>query len=46
MKRLAFVTNSGVGKFAEKIGSHFVAAEVKTFAFNELDQAKAWILQP
>jgi len=44
--RLAFVTDSAVGTFAEKIGNHFVAAKVKTFLFNELDQAKQWILQP
>ncbi len=43
--RLAFVTDSAIGSFVEKIGSHFVAAEVKTFPFNELDQAKQWILQ-
>ena len=42
--RLAFVTDSIVGSFAEKISDHFVAAEVKSFPYNALDKAKHWIL--
>lgn len=42
--RIAFVTDSPIGHFAEKIGSHFVQAEVKDFPFNELEQARNWIL--
>ena len=41
---LAFVTDSIIGNLAEKIGSHFVAAEVKTFPYKQLDEAKGWVL--
>ena len=45
IKRLAFVTNFPVGSFAETIASYFVKAEIKNFAFEQLDEAKAWILE-
>jgi len=45
IKRLAFVTNSSLGGFAETIASHFVKAEIKNFAFDQLDEAKVWILE-
>lgn len=41
---VAFVTNSVVGKLAEHIAIHFVSAKVKKFSFDELDDAKKWIL--
>jgi len=43
VSHIAFVTNSFVGTFSEHITSHFVNAEVKNFAFNELEEAKTWI---
>ena len=42
--RLAFVTDSMVGKFAENIASHFVKAEVQSFSFDKLEEAQQWIL--
>ncbi len=42
---LAFVSDSIVGEFAEKIGYHFVDAEIKTFPFDQMDNAKQWILE-
>jgi len=45
IKRLAFVTDSIIGNFSEKISSHFVAAEIKTFPFEQLENAKKWILE-
>ena len=44
VSHIAFVTDSFVGEVAERIGSHFVNAKVKNFAFNELEDAKKWIL--
>ena len=44
IKKLAFVTDSYVGDMAEKIGSHFVSAEVKNFDYDALREAKEWIL--
>jgi len=43
--RLAFVTDSIIGKLSEKISSHFVAAKIKTFPFDQLKSAKKWILE-
>ena len=40
---IAFVTNSSLAGFAEHIASHFVSAEIKSFSFNELDNAVKWI---
>ena len=45
ISNVAFVTDSAVGEFAENIGNHFVSAEVKHFSFNELEDAKRWILE-
>ena len=42
--RLAFVTDSAVGGFAEKIGNHFVSAEIKEFPYADLEAARSWIL--
>ena len=43
IEKLAFVTDSIVGDFAEKISSHFVSAEIKSFPYDSLDKAKEWI---
>jgi len=45
IKKLAFVTDSFVGEMAERVGSHFVSAEVKDFDFTALNEAKNWILE-
>jgi hypothetical protein len=44
IKKLAFVTDSFVGEMGEKVGSHFVSAEVKNFDYDALREAKEWIL--
>ncbi len=46
VRRVAFVTDSSIADIAEKVASHFVAAQVKHFPFSELDRAKLWILDP
>ena len=43
IKKLAFVSNSSVGDFAEMVSSHFVEAVVKNFDYDKLDDAKEWI---
>ncbi len=43
--RLAFVTDSIVGKFAEHIANHFVKAEVQSFSFDQLEEAQTWIVE-
>ena len=42
--RLAIATDSQIGNFAKMIGSHFVSAEIMNFSFEELEQAKKWII--
>lgn len=42
---VVFVTDSPIGNIAEKLGNHFIEAEVKEFTFNELEQARSWILR-
>ena len=41
--RVAFATDSLVGRFAESVAGHFVNAEIKLFSYEELQQAKSWI---
>ncbi|MBL4760418.1 MAG: STAS/SEC14 domain-containing protein [Mariprofundaceae bacterium] len=40
---VAFVTDSPIGSLAEHVASHFVHAEVKNFAFSELEKSMQWI---
>lgn len=42
ISRIAFATDSVIKNFAEKVGSHFVSAEIKGFSYQELKQAKNW----
>ena len=44
VKRIAFVTDSPVGSFAEAIGNHFVSAEIRHFAYDEFSHARNWVL--
>ncbi len=43
VSRVALVTDSIIGDFAEHLGSHFVYAEVKKFSFDALKDAKQWV---
>lgn len=43
IKRVALATDSPIGDFAEKIANHFVKAEVKTFDYDDRDQARLWL---
>ena len=42
--KVALVTNSKLGDVAERLASHFVAAEIKHFAGGELEAARKWVL--
>ena len=44
VSRIAFVTDSPIGSFAESIARHFVNAEIKNFDFCELETSRKWIL--
>lgn len=43
VKKIAVVTDSHLGDAAERIASHFVAADIKHFPAGDIDAAKAWI---
>ena len=43
VSRVAFVTDSAIGKFAEPIGSHFVKAEIRSFPYQDFNQASEWV---
>ena len=43
VSRVALVTDSALGTFAEAVASHFVNAEIKVFPFLEMEAAKTWI---
>jgi len=45
VKKIAVVTDSALGDFAEHLASHFVSAEIKHFSAKELDAAKQWIMK-
>ena len=44
VSHVAVVTDSVIGDFAEKIVAHFIAAEIRHFAFDDLNKARDWIL--
>jgi hypothetical protein len=43
IKKVAIVTDSILGEAAEHIASHFVAAEIRQFAGDQVEEAKAWL---
>ena len=44
VKKIAVVTDSPMGRVGERLGSHFVAAEIKHFPAGKMEDAKRWIL--
>ena len=44
VKKIAVVTDSALGDFAERLASHFVSAEIKHFPEGQADKARQWIL--
>lgn len=46
VRRIAVVTDSHLGDLAERLASHFVAAEFRHFPAGRTAEAKAWITGP
>jgi hypothetical protein len=44
IKKIGLVTDSPVGKVAERLASHFVSAEIRRFSAGELEAAKQWVM--
>ena len=45
VKRVALVTDSGLGNVAQHLASHFVSAEIRHFPANALDAARQWVAE-
>jgi hypothetical protein len=46
VKRIAFAADGKLASLAPEIGGHFIAAEVKSFGYDELDIAITWASRP
>lgn len=44
IRKIALVTDAGAANVAEKLVSHFVAAEIKQFPAGQVKQAEEWIV--
>ena len=44
VKKIAVVTDSHLGDFAEHLASHFIAAEIRPFPGGQVEQARLWII--
>jgi len=44
VKKIAVVTDSALGDFAQRLTSHFVSAEIRHFAAGQVEEAQKWIL--
>ena len=44
IKKLAFVTDSMVGEVGELFSSHFVEAVIRNFKYDDIDDARSWLL--
>jgi hypothetical protein len=45
VKKIAVVTDSAMGNVGEKLGSHFVAAEIKHFPAGQAEAARQWVMK-
>ena len=43
IERIAVVTNSPMGKFADHISDHFIKAKIKSFEYDQYDNAILWL---
>jgi hypothetical protein len=44
IKKIALVTDSPIGNVAERLASHFVAAEIRHFPATGLEAAQQWVM--
>ena len=45
IRKVAPVTDSDIAPILPSIANHFVSAEIKSFAYEEYEEAKAWIME-
>ncbi|MND00808.1 hypothetical protein D3C83_195480 [compost metagenome] len=44
IRKVGLVTDSALGDVAERLASHFVAAEIRHFPAGKLEAAKMWVM--
>jgi hypothetical protein len=44
IRKVGLVTDSAIGNVAERLASHFVAAQIRHFAAGELEAARQWVM--
>lgn len=44
VKKIAVVTDSKLGDFAEHLMSHFISAKIRQFPAGQVEQARQWII--
>ncbi len=44
VKKIAVVTDSHLGDFAEHLASHFIAADIRHFPAGQIEQARHWVI--
>ncbi|WP_252176239.1 STAS/SEC14 domain-containing protein [Endozoicomonas sp. 4G] len=45
LRKIAIVTNAKEGDLREKMASHFIAAKIRHFRYEQMEAAKLWILE-
>jgi hypothetical protein len=45
IRRVALATDSAIGQLGEKLADHFVAAEIRSFPFDDTIEAQSWVMQ-
>ena len=43
--RIAIVTDSRIGNFAESIATHFINSTIKLFPYSKMDEARQWVIE-
>ncbi len=44
VSKIAIVTDSKIGDLGEKVTNHFLSAKIKHYPYDQLDDARNWIL--
>lgn len=45
VKKVGLLTDSAIGNVAQRLASHFVAAQIRHFAAGDLEAAKQWVMK-
>jgi hypothetical protein len=45
VRKVGLVTDSAIGNVAQRLASHFVAAEIRHFSSRDLEAARQWVMK-